>query len=212
MEPNFIFLASARSNEELTERIDNRQKYLPESVEASLAELQSRGNEFSDEELKVINEDVQAHRANALMVTSNPSLFNTDYKNTIVEDPDAPLMYSRRVIYLFAFLFGALFGSIMMAMNISKTEKKNEAYLAVLFGIGFTALQIYFISKVSSNSGGSYGYLGGLISAYCLNYIFWKNFIGYSTFYRARAFWIPLIIALVFCALVFAAIIYGGQQ
>jgi len=210
MESNFTLLASGRSNEELIERIDNRQKFLPETVEASVAELQFRNHGFSDDELKIINEDIQAHRANAAMVTSNPSLFNTDYKNTIVEDPDAPLMYSRRVIYMFAFLFGAMFGSIMMAMNISKTEKKNEAYLAVIFGIGFTALQIYFMSRLNSNSGSSYGYLGGLISAYCLNYIFWKNFIGYSAFYRARTFWVPSIIAIVFSILVITAI-FAGQ-
>lgn len=212
MEPDFTLLASGRSNEELIERIDDRQKFLPETVEASVAELQFRKHEFSDEELKIINEDIQAQRSNAAMVTTNPSLFNADYKNTIVEDPDAPLMYSRRVIYVFAFLFGAMFGSIMMAMNISKTGKRNEAYLAVLFGIGFTSLQIYFMSKINANSGGSYGYLGGLISAYCLNYIFWKNFIGYSTFYRARTFWVPLIIALLFVAVIIAAILVGQPK
>jgi hypothetical protein len=63
METDFSFLASSRSNQELIERIDNRQKYMPETVEASLAELQSRGHEFSDEEVKVIREDTQAQRA-----------------------------------------------------------------------------------------------------------------------------------------------------
>jgi len=83
MEPDFTLLASGRSNEELIERIDNRQKFLPETIEASVAELQFRNHAFSDEELKIIGEDIQAQRANAVMVTSNPSLFNTDYKNSI---------------------------------------------------------------------------------------------------------------------------------
>jgi len=73
-------------------------------------------------------------------------------------------------------------------------------------------LQIYFMSKLNSNSGSSYGYLGGLISAYCLNYIFWKNFIGYSTFYRARTFWVPSIIAFLFVAIIIAAILVGQPK
>lgn len=212
MESSISYKTAARSDEELRERIDNRQKYLPETVEASIAELQFRGEVFSDEELKVINEDIQAQRANAAMVTSNPSLFNSDYKNTIVEDPDAPLMYSKRVIYLFALLFGALFGSIMMAMNISKTEKRNSAFIVILFGIGFTVLQIYFVTKTNQGSAGSYGYLGGLIAAYILNYVFWKNYIGYATFYRARPIWVPLIIAVIFSAFVIWAMVYSLQH
>jgi len=209
MESKFSFLATGRTNEELLERIDNRQKYLPETVEASVTELQFRKHEFSDEELKVITEDVQAQRNNAVMVTSNPSLFNSDYKNTIVEDADAPLMYSRRAIYLFALFFGGLFGSIMMAMNISKTEKKNNAVIAILFGIVFTALQVYLVSKANPGSGGSFQYLGGLIAAYILNYVFWRNYIGYATFYRARQIWVPLIIGVIWIGLIVWATIDG---
>jgi hypothetical protein len=143
METNFKYIASSRSTEELIERIDNRQKYLPETIEASVAELQYRKHEFSDEELKVIGEDIQAQRDNAAITIGNLTMFNNDYKNVIVEDPDAPLMYSRRVIYFFSVFCGALFGSIMVAMNIAKTGKRNEVLYTVLFGVVFTVIQVF---------------------------------------------------------------------
>jgi hypothetical protein len=39
MEPDFSYLAAAATTEELTERIANRKNYLPETVEAAVAEL-----------------------------------------------------------------------------------------------------------------------------------------------------------------------------
>ncbi len=55
MEPDFNYLAAALTTEELTERIDNRKNYLPETVEAAVAELKHRKHEFSDDELRAIN-------------------------------------------------------------------------------------------------------------------------------------------------------------
>jgi hypothetical protein len=212
METNFKYIASSRSTEELLERIDNRQKYLPETVEASIAELQYRKHEFSDEELKVINEDIQALRANAELVTSKLGFFNKEYKNVIVEDPDAPLLYSRIAIYSFSFLFGAPFGSIMMAINLNKLGKSKQSFWAILFGIGFTTLQYIVTSHINTGSNSSLQIFCGFIAAYCLDLFFWKNYIGYSTFYRKRPIWLPLIIALIFVSLVIAAIIVGPKQ
>jgi hypothetical protein len=202
MESKFSFLATGRTNEELRERIDNRQKYLPETVEASVAELQFRKHEFSDEELKVIGEDLQAHRANAATISSRIGFWSGEYKNALVEDPDAPLLYSRLVIYTFSFFLGALFGSIMMAMNLGKLGKRKDALYAILFGVGFTAVQIYLSATANSGPGGSYGILGGIIAAVCLDFFFWKFHIGYETFYRARPFGVPLTIGILIGGLI----------
>ncbi|MFI5158515.1 MAG: hypothetical protein ACHQF4_06590 [Sphingobacteriales bacterium] len=184
---------------------------MPETVEASIAELQSRGYQFSDEELQIISEDWHAMRENAAMVGSNFGFFDKDYKNVIVEDPDAPLMYSRRVIYFFSVFCGALVGSIMIAMNIAKTGKKTEALYTVLFGTAFTTIQIFIGLRMISGSSTSYSIAFGLVAAYCLDYFFWKRFIGYSIFYRARPFWTPLIIVAIIAILIVIATKYGGQ-
>lgn len=199
-----VFLASARSDEELQERIDNRQKYMPETIEASLEELQRRGIIFSDEELRYIHEDIAARRANAEAITGRPGIFNSEYKNVIVEDPDAPRMYSTLAIYLFTFFFGPFFGSVMMAMNISKTGKGNAVAGVILFGLGFAILAFCL-----AGPSGSLQIFCGLIAAYCLNYFFWRPYIGFGTFYRARPIWVPLIIGILVAGLVILSVTYG---
>lgn len=203
-DPNF--LAAARSDEELMERVDNREKYMPETIEASLAELQRRGKEFSDEELRYIHEDIQARRTNAESISGMVGIFNSEYKNVIVEDPDAPLMFSTRAIYLFTFLTSPLFGSIMMALNLSKLGKGNAVAGVVLFGFGFT-----FLGAILAGNMGPAQILVGLAGAYCLNYLFWRPFIGFSTYYRARPIWVPLIIALILISMVILAVIYSPE-
>jgi hypothetical protein len=213
MEPGFDYIISQKSDDELQERIDNRQNYLPETVEMSLAELQRRGHEFTDEELKVIHDDVKAHRANAAAVDGRLGFFNNNNNNVIISDPDAPSLYSRRALYTFTVLCGALFGSVLLAINIGQTQKKIGAVWVILFGLAFTALQIYFVNTFAKQgSGGSGAIIGGIISAYILDYFFWKKFIGYSTFYRAKPIWIPLIIAIVIVALLVVAFLSDTPQ
>jgi hypothetical protein len=211
MDFDYTLLASARSDQELTERVDNRQKYMPETVEASLAELQHRGKEFSDEELRYINEDMQARRRNAALITGRIGIFNSDYKYAIVEDPDAPLMYTRVAIYVFAVLFGALFGSIMMAINIAKTGRNNAVAGVILFGVGFTIVQVYVLNSMP-NPSGSLSIVFAFISAFCLDYLFWKPYIGYSSFYRSRPIWVPLIIGVILAALLVFAMVSGIKK
>jgi hypothetical protein len=193
---------------ELLERVENRQKYMPETIEASITELQYRKYEFSEEELKVVNEDIQALRANAALVGNAKGLFSREYKNVIVQDPDAPRLYSRMVVKLFTVLFGALFGSIMMAMNLNNFGKSKEAVWALLFGVGFTTVQYVVLSHVPG-SVSSIQVVFGFIGAYLIDFLFWKPYIGYATFYRKRPTWVPLIIALVFVSLIIASIIYA---
>lgn len=195
------FLAAARTDEELHERIENRQKYMPETIEASLAELQRRGKVFAAEELQYIDEDIAARRRNAATAINRMSLFNSDFKYTIVKDPDAPSLYSRRVIYVFTVLMSALFGSIMMAININKTDRKGVVPV-ILFGLAFTTVQIFIGERFIVGSRTFYSLFCGIISAYCLNYFFWNKYIGNTTFYRVKMAWGPLAVMLVIFAIV----------
>jgi len=212
MEPDLSYLAASLTTEELTERIDNRKNYLPETVEAAVAELKFRKHEFSDDELSAIDNDIDLQRKHASIVDGRLGFFNSTAKHVIVKDPEAPLMYSRQALYVFTVLCGALFGSIMLAVNIGKTKKPGNAVWVIIFGIAFTALQIFVVSTYARpGSGGSGAIIGGIIAAYTLDFLFWKPFIGYATFYRARPIWVPLIIALVIFGLLIAAVIIGGN-
>jgi hypothetical protein len=101
MNSQFYHTASGLSDEELNDRIENRQKYLPETTEATITELQQRGHTFSEEELNIINQDIKAQRENvALYGKGSLGLSNNKYKSNLVDDPEAPMFYSRRAIYI----------------------------------------------------------------------------------------------------------------
>jgi hypothetical protein len=207
----FNHTVSRLSDEELKKRVENRQKYLPETTEASIAELQQRGHVFSEEELSIIEQDIKAQRDNAAIGSRGSSaLFNNQYKYNLVEDPDAPLLYSKRALYLFTVFCGALFGSIMLAINLSKIGSQKGAFWAVLFGIVFTTIQVIGLSYI--NAGSSMTIIFGIAAAYCIDYLLWPHLIGNSTFYRAKPIWIPLIIAVVLGSFIlWATIVSAGQ-
>jgi len=117
MESNFNSPLSNKSEAELKERIENRQKYMPETVRAAIAELQRRGHLFTDEELKIYNDDMQERLRIAASEKKAGAIFSKEYNYNVVEDSDAPLLYSRRAIYLFTILGTALFGTILLAIN-----------------------------------------------------------------------------------------------
>src|SRR6185437_6171353 len=105
MEDNFSLRAAAKSDEELYNYIDNREKYLPESVEAAVAELQNRGVEFSDEELNIIAEDMKARRATLSALGNSSGFFFDPERVKQVEDEDAPAFFTKRAIYGFSVFF-----------------------------------------------------------------------------------------------------------
>ncbi|HVW14887.1 MAG TPA: hypothetical protein VHB54_13715 [Mucilaginibacter sp.] len=206
MDLNFQYAASRRSDEELQERIDRREKYLPDTIEASLAELQNRGHVFTEEELRVIHEDIEAHRNNAYLATGTPGFFSSNDKAVIVEDPDAPSFYSRRNIFIFAFLFGTLFGSIMLAMNINKTANPARMVGVLFFGFFYTIFQAVVVEATGSNA---INLALLVIGAVILQSFFWKRYIGDTTFYRVRPIWVPLVIAILLSGLIIAAMLYN---
>jgi hypothetical protein len=209
MEEKFKFLASGRTDEELYERVNNREKYLPETVEASLDELKSRGESFSDEELQVIAEDMEARRQQANTITGFNGFFSNADKIKQVEDPDAPAFYSKLAIYSFSIIFSVLFGAIMFAVNVSKTDKKINTIWVILYGLAFTVFEIILAERIRVNL--VYALLFGIIGSYPLNNFMWRSFLGNFPLYRTRPVWIPLIIGLAICTLYVLLVINGSK-
>lgn len=207
MNEDFRFRASMRTDAELYERVNSREKYLPETVETSVEELKNRGVNFSEAELAVIAEDMQARR-DIVASGSNSGAFNRDDKNLHIADPDAPEYYSKRVIVVFSVLFSVLFGSIMMAINVSKTQHAAKAVLVVLYGIAFTAIVVVIASNYNINTG--IALISGYVGAFTMEHLFWNRYLGAKTLYRPKPFWIPLIIGIAFsAALIYLIITYG---
>jgi hypothetical protein len=203
MNDDHKFRAALRSTDKLHNCIDNREKYLPETVEAAVEGLQSRGVVFTEEELTVIREDMQARRDLALSDADSSSVFSRDDKSRQVEDPDAPAFYSKRLILVFSILFSVLFGSVMLAINVSKMQNLSKAVLVVLFGLGFTVLAVAIAATYHLSS--PFSILFGYLGAYAMEYLFWRSYIGNATLYRAKPFWPPLItgVALIIPLIIF---------
>jgi hypothetical protein len=204
MDDNFQTKAALKSDEELQSCVDNREKYLPETVEAAVAELQKRGIELSEDELKVIAEDMQARREIAEAGTGIFGVFNTNWNNNHVEDPDAVLFFSKRVIFAFAVLCSVFFGSILLAVNISKTKNRDKAFLVVLYGLGFTFAQQ--VISLEYRLDPIFTLIMSIVGAYMMDNLFWNKYIGNSTLYRTRPIWVPLIIGLLLVALLLVTV------
>jgi lipopolysaccharide export LptBFGC system permease protein LptF len=208
MDDQFKLRAATRSTEELQERVDNREKYLPETVEASVEELQIRGVEFSEEELTVIAEDMQARRSLAELKPDSYGMFGDRDKNNLIEDPDAPLLFSRRAIYGFSVFFSVFFGAVMLAMNVSKTSGKKNAIWVVLFGLAYTVAMILLLQNFKASTG--LAIAPTILGAYLIEALFWNRFIGTSTLYRKRPIWVPLAIGIVIVGFFIFIAFYSG--
>ena len=194
MDERFKYLASRRNLEELYERVNNREKYLPETVEASVTELQERGEVFEDDVLAAIAADMDARRRHAESGGGYDGLFYNPDKVRQVQDPDAPAFYTKRAIYGFAIFFSVLFASVLFAMNVAKTDKKINALWVMLYGVAFTVVEVIIGSRITFSIG--VAFIFGLVGSYPLNYFMCSAFLGKATLYRVRPVWAPLVVGL----------------
>lgn len=130
------------------------------------------------------------------------------WKRNIVKDENAPLFFSERSINLFALLFGVFFSSIILSINLYKTNKFKEIILVVVFGVLYTYLQVEFLQMLTVNI--LYTYLFNIGGAFILNNFFWERYIGENTKYREKPIWIPLIVGIIIILPFILAIVYNG--
>jgi hypothetical protein len=205
MATDYMELMTTKSDQGLQEYIDNRKKYNPQSVFAAIEELKKRGRSFSDKEIETIKADLEKQEEISKQRTSE-----VEGSKNVVKDMDAPEYYSEKAIYTFSIGFGVLFGSILMAFNLKKAQQKNQPLIVILFGIVFTALELWLLSYLPRNTGLTIGANAG--GALIINYYFWKKFMGAETKYRAKSIWTPLIVAiLVTLPLLYIVIVYGQE-
>ena len=197
----FEELMIKKSEAELMEYINNVGKYTPEALIAVVNELKSRGQNISDEELRMINDKVEKSKKEEEEEKIEKS--SKSLRKNVVTDPDAPLLYSQVAILMFSTIFTTIFGAILLALNIKDTKKKLKV---IGIGILFTTFAILISNLVPhptiliTLTNGIGGYL--LVSE------FWNKYIGSGTKYRTKPIWIPLIISLIITALLLIEMIY----
>ncbi|MDQ3108567.1 MAG: hypothetical protein M3R17_01615 [Bacteroidota bacterium] len=195
---NYSEKVAVLSEQSLNEYIVNRYKYIPEIVEAAIAELQKRGRVFSEEELLTIRKDIEVKEEE--IKSKDKEVWNV---TPPVADQDAPEYYSMQVIRIFSVLFSVLFGSILMAMNLSRSPAKKGVIEVIIFGVLFTFSMVLLGSKIQMNG---LGIILNFAGAYLMEYFFWNKYIGADAAYRKRSFWIPLAIGIAVSAAVVWAV------
>jgi hypothetical protein len=130
----------------------------------------------------------------------NPfSLFSVDWKYNIVDNENAPVLYSRKAIYFFTVFCSVFFGGTLMFLNLKKLKNKQGqlivAIYTILYGvISFTILAQFERSTILT-------LIVSMIGAFPLYNYFLAKYIGRATEYKPKPIWIPLIIALMILAL-----------
>jgi hypothetical protein len=189
---------AAKSNDELYAYIENREKYLPVTVKTAVAELETRNITFTPEELQVIHEDMKA-RVELAQDEPGQSIFTTGvWKYRLVDDEFAPKLFSQLVVFVFSILFGVLFGSVLMAVNISKTQNRDKAFMIVVYGFLFEIAAGFLLG--GSVAGAVLIILAKVLGGFLLTSFYWKSLIGADMLYKARPIWVPLAIGILLLA------------
>jgi hypothetical protein len=128
-----------------------------------------------------------------------------DWKYNIVNDKDAPELYSRRTIYFFSCLFTVFTGGILLSLNLKRINRKDVIWIVMCYSIVYTAISIYILSQFERNT--VVTLLVSMLGSFALYNYFWKKYLGAETKYQTKPIWIPLIICVAICSLLIWAII-----
>jgi hypothetical protein len=206
---SFERLMTTLSDKELQGYLSNTSKYIPEAIEAALAEMQKRGRVFSEAELSALHMEINLRKEVVPIINEVPATLNPLWKKVVpVDDPNAPVFYSERAIYLFSIFFNVLFGTILSAINFSKTEQKKGVFEVIAFGIGYTALMLAVLTQFPRNS--ILIIVFNVTGAMILQ-LFWNKYIGRGVQYHARPIWVPLVIGLILVVLMLMSIFPNGE-
>jgi hypothetical protein len=206
---SFERLMTTLSDNELQGYLNNQSKYIPEAIEAALAEIQKRGRVFSEAELSALQMEINLRKEVVPIANEVPNTINPLWKKLVpVDDPNAPVFYSERAIYLFSIFFNVLFGTILSAINFSKTEQKKGIFEVIAFGIGYTALMLAVLMQFPRNT--ILIIVFNVAGAMILQ-LFWNKYIGKGVQYHARPIWVPLIIGLILVVFMLLSIFPNGE-
>lgn len=175
-----------KTDEQLLYYINHPDKHTAEAVSIALKLLKERNVTLADDISETITGQLAEKERNQQTGTSI-------WNKNIVEDMDAPAYYSQRAIYIFSILFSVLFGAVMLAYNLRKAGQ--SFWQTIILGILYTALEIYILDQFSVSI--VHTFIGNSLGSVVLYQLFWNNWIGKETKYKAKPIWVPLIVALI---------------
>ena len=187
----FTLKMSKKSNAELEGIIQDKSSYTEEALQAVIWELENRNLIEKDE---IILEETAAVEGVQIAEKIN------EKNESVFEEFENPILYSKKAVQGFTIFFGPLFGAVLLMFNLKAVNKSKARMQVLVFGIGYTLLsfvglsylpKMFFITLIFN-----------VIGYVVLVEYFWNQNLGKELQYTTKEITKPLIISLLILALV----------
>jgi hypothetical protein len=187
----FTLKMSKKSNAELEGIIQDKSSYTKEALQAVIWELENRNLIEKDEIRLEETAAVEGVQISEKINEKNESVF---------EEFEKPILYSKKAVQGFTIFFGPLFGAVLLMFNLKAVNKSKARMQVLVFGIGYTLLsfvglsylpKMFFITLIFN-----------VIGYVVLVEYFWNQNLGKELQYTTKEITKPLIISLLILALV----------
>jgi hypothetical protein len=187
----FTLKMSKKSNAELEGIIQDKSSYTEEALQAVIWELENRNLIEKDE---IILEETAAVEGVQIAEKIN------EKNESVFEEFENPILYSKKAVQGFTIFFGPLFGVALLMFNLKAVNKPKARMQVLVFGIGYTLFsfvglsylpKMFFITLIFN-----------LIGYVVLVEYFWNQNLGKELQYTTKEITKPLIISLLILALV----------
>ena len=190
------------SDNELEKYIRPESRFVPEAIQYAFDILKERGRIFSENESEQIQNLIASKKVDDI---KPEPIKNNGWDKNITENESAIELYTNKLIWIFSVFFGVIFGTALQVYNYYKTKNYKALIATLIFGILYTAIQIFIMDEYGNIEFGRTSlrfFLSG-IGALGL-YIIRENIFKTTLEYRAKSFVLPLII----CILIHIPILY----
>ena len=183
----FTLKMSKKSNAELEGIIQDKSSYTEEALQAVIWELENRNLIEKDEIILEETAAVEGVQISEKINEKNESVF---------EEFENPILYSKKAVQGFTIFFGPLFGAVLLMFNLKAVNKSKARMQVLVFGIGYTLLsfvglsylpKMFFITLIFN-----------VIGYVVLVEYFWNQNLGKELQYTTKEITKPLIISLLF--------------
>ncbi|QOR75352.1 MAG: hypothetical protein IMW88_08280 [Thermoflavifilum sp.] len=212
MENTYVSVMAFLSDEELERYLQHPEKYVPEAIEAAVAELKKRGRQFSAEEEARVRQIIQ-QRKEALkhyLMQEPAPVAKPDFPVSR-SSGEMPALYPESALYIISLLFNPFFASILLALNCQRTGKREGVLVALSFGFVYMILTLLIISLLKLNI--YITLIFNVVGALLLHQWLWKKYLGQYEAYQPKPIWGPLLIFLLISVpLLLIAYLHGGWK
>ena len=200
-ENRFLKKFEYKSDSELERIINDKETFVEQARIAAIEILKERnGQTESTKKAETEMKSAQERKVAAQQKAEEEE----KKKSFVMDDPEAPELYSKRVITMFSAIFSAIFGAVLMMHNFKEVGNSKARNQVLVFGILYTIASILIINALNIQAI-ALNFTGAAI----LTEFFWNKKLGKEIKYRKRSWIKPAIISVIITIPFVLAVIYG---